>query len=130
MTRLAGWLTALVLLTASPGARAEPVIDSQTSDNLRMAIERNWNMPVGLANAERYTVSLLLHLSPDGIVTKIDVLDDNGDPEFRTLADSARRAILVTQNEFGRLPIPADQYQPTMVVRWQMKLICEQHGGC
>jgi hypothetical protein len=83
-----------------------------------------------MANAESYTVSLRLHLTPDGVVTKIDVLDDNADPGFRTIAESARRAILITQSELGRLPIPPDKYNPTIVVRWPMKLICEQRGGC
>ena len=49
---------------------------------------------------------------------------------IRTIAESARRAILITQSELGRLPIPADKYNPTIVVRWPMKLICEQRGGC
>ena len=99
-------------------------------DGIRAAIEKNWNIPVGMANADTYVVMLRLHLTPDGIVTAIDVLDQSGDPGFRTIADSARRAILVTQAELGRLPIPADKYNATMVVRWNMKLICEQMGGC
>jgi hypothetical protein len=100
------------------------------TDGIRSAIEKNWLIPLGMANAEAYTVSLRLHLTPDGVVTQIDVLDDNGDPGFRTIAESARRAILMTQNELGRLPIPPDKYNPTIVVRWPMKLICEQRGGC
>jgi outer membrane biosynthesis protein TonB len=100
------------------------------TDGIRSAIEKNWLIPVGMANAESYTVSLRLYLTPDGVVTKIEVLDDTGDPGFRTIAESARRAILITQNELGRLPIPKDKYNPTLVVRWPMKLICEQRGGC
>jgi hypothetical protein len=100
------------------------------TDGIRSAIEKNWLIPLGMANAEAYTVSLRLHLTPDGVVTQIDVLDDNADPGFRTIAESARRAILITQSELGRLPIPQDKYNPTIVVRWPMKLICEQRGGC
>jgi hypothetical protein len=100
------------------------------TDGIRTAIEKNWLIPLGMANADAYTVSLRLHLTPDGVVTQIDVLDDNADPGFRTIAESARRAILITQSELGRLPIPADKYNPTIVVRWPMKLICEQRGGC
>jgi membrane protein involved in colicin uptake len=100
------------------------------TDGIRSAIEKNWLIPLGMANAENYTVSLRLHLTPDGVVTQIDVLDDIADPGFRTIAESARRAILITQSELGRLPIPADKYNPTIVVRWPMKLICEQRGGC
>jgi hypothetical protein len=100
------------------------------TDGIRSAIEKNWLIPLGMANMENYTVSLRLHLTPDGVVTQIDVLDDTGDTGFRTIADSAKRAILMTQSELGRLPIPPDKYNPTIVVRWPMKLICEQRGGC
>jgi hypothetical protein len=130
MHRLTRLLASLVLVAMSFGANADPVMDGTTADDLRAAIEKNWLIPVGMANAENYTVSLRLHLTPAGVVTQIDVLDDNADPGFRTIAESARRAILITQSEFGRLPIPADKYNPTIVVRWPMKLICEQAGGC
>ncbi|WP_395020506.1 hypothetical protein [Dongia sp.] len=100
------------------------------TDGIRTAIEKKWSIPIGIANAESYTVSLRLYLTPDGVVTKIEVLDDTGDKGFRTIAESARRAILIAQNELGRLPIPKDKYNPTIVVRWPMKLICEQRGGC
>lgn len=100
-------------------------------DGIRSAIEERWNIPLGMANITSYVVMLRLHLTQDGIVTGIDVLDSSNDPGFRTVADSARRAILLTQNELGRLPIPPDKYNATMVVRWNMKLICDQRpGGC
>jgi hypothetical protein len=131
--KLLQWLTglfaALVLVAVSFGASAEPETEGPY-DDLRAAIEKNWNLPLGITDAENYTVSLRLHLTPEGVVTQIDVLDDRDDPAFRTLAESARRAILITQNELGRLPIPKDKYSPTIVVRWPMKLICEQAGGC
>jgi outer membrane biosynthesis protein TonB len=123
-------------------APAEPTTGQQTElvndvpltmaeqDGIRAAIEKNWNIPLGMANVESYVVMLRLHLTQDGVVTGIDVLDNSNDPQFRSLADSARRAILLTQNELGRLPIPPDKYNATMVVRWNMKLICEQRGGC
>jgi hypothetical protein len=130
MQRLTRLLAALVLVAMSFGANAEPVMDSTTAGDLRAAIEKNWLIPIGIANAESYTVSLRLHLTPGGVVTQIEVLDDNPDPGFRTIAESARRAVLITQSELGRLPIPADKYNPTIVVRWPMKLICEQAGGC
>jgi hypothetical protein len=125
----AGFLGALVLATASSGAEAE-VIDDSTADAIRAAIEKNWLIPIGLAHAERCTASLRLHLTPESAVTQIDVLDDNDDPDCRTVAESARRAVLITQSEDGRLPIPPDKYNPTIILRWPMKLICEQAGGC
>jgi outer membrane biosynthesis protein TonB len=97
-------------------------------DGIRSAIEKNWSVPVGMANIESYVVMLRLHLTPDGVVTGIDVLNDNGDPGFRTIAESARRAVEITQNELGRLPIPPDKYNATIIVRWNMAQICADMG--
>ncbi len=129
MQRLAGLLAALVLAAVSFGASAGPLSDAAAA-KVSAAIEKNWNIPTGIPDLESYTLMLRLYMTQGGVVTKIEVLDDNGDPGFRTLAESARRAILITQKEDGRLPIPPDEYNPTIILRWQMKLICEQAGGC
>jgi outer membrane biosynthesis protein TonB len=97
-------------------------------DAIRAAIEKNWVVPYGMANIEKYVVMLRLHLTPDGVVTAIDVLNDTGDPGFKTIADGARRAIEITQNDLGRLPIPKDKYNATMIVRWNMAEICAEMG--
>jgi len=97
-------------------------------DAIRAAIEERWSIPLGMANAEKYVVMLRLHLTPDGVVTAIDIIDDTNDPGFRTIAESARRAVLLTQNDLGHLPIPPDKYNATIVVRWNMALICQQKG--
>jgi hypothetical protein len=123
------WLAAFVLVAVSFGAQAQPLSDA-TADAIRAAIDKNWNLPTGVPNMDRYTVSLRLHMTREGVVTQIDVLEDSGEPSFRAIADSARRAIQITQNEDGRLPIPAEEYRPTIILRWPMKLICEQRGGC
>lgn len=129
MTRLTGSLAALSLVTASSCTSAESANES-AHDDLRAAIEKNWLIPTGLDNAEDCTTSLRLHLTPDGAVTQIDVIQDNKDPNCQTIAESARRAVLITQSELGHLPVPTDKYNPTIVVRWPMKLICEQRGAC
>ncbi|WP_395020507.1 hypothetical protein [Dongia sp.] len=127
MTRL--WLAAFLLLAVASCASA-PSADDGAKDDLRAAIERNWNIPIGVSDLEKCTASLRLHLTPEGVVTKIDVLQENDDPDCNAVAESARRAVLMTQNELGHLPIPPDQYKPTITVRWPMKQICEQRGGC
>jgi hypothetical protein len=128
MARLAS-LAALVIVAVSFGARAEPLSDAD-ADRLREAIEKNWLVPIGLDNIESCTVTLRLHLAADGGVSNIERLADNGGPGCDTIAESARRAVLITQSDLGRLPIPADKYNSTVDVRWSMKLICEQVGGC
>src|SRR5262245_30324203 len=105
---------AMLGLVAVPfGTHADSLSDLD-AQRLREAIERNWNIPVGLSNVENCTVSLRLHLAADGAVSKVERLDDAGDPDCDTAAESARRAILITQDELGRLPIPADNYNSTL----------------
>ena len=130
VTRLKRSFAALVLVAMTSAASAQTVTTKGAYDELRAAIEKNWNLPSDVPNAANYTISLRLHLTPEGVVTLIEVLDDTGDPGFRTLAESARRAVLLTQHELGRMPIPKDKISPTIVLRWPMKLICEQRGGC
>jgi len=129
MTRRTGSLAALILVMGSFSAYADPLSDD-TIEAIRAAIEKNWLIPTDVPNMDQYTVSLRLHLTAEGVVNQIDVLEDNGDAGFRAVAESARRAILITQNEDGRLPIPANEYNPTIVVRWPMKVICGERGGC
>jgi hypothetical protein len=127
---LSGSVAALGLVVIMSGANAESVLDDETADAIRAAIEKNWMIPIGLDHAERCTATLRLHLTPEGVVQQIDVLGDTTDAGCRTLAESARRAVLITQSEDGRLPLPPDKHIPTFVVRWPMKEICEQRGGC
>jgi hypothetical protein len=127
LTRLL--LAALVAMAVSSCASAESKYD-RAKDELRDAIEKNWLIPLGLPNAENCTTSLRLHVTPEGIVNKIDVLQDHDDPDCDAIAQSARRAVLITQNELGHLPIPQDHYYPTIIVRWPMKVICGERGGC
>jgi hypothetical protein len=127
--RLSKLLIAILLTAASLGVRADPLPDSSEKEIVE-AIEKNWNIPTGMTDIERYTVTLRVHLSASGAVTQVDVLDPKDDPNFRALANSAERAVILTQHELGRLPVPADQLPRTINLRWDMKAICEQLGGC
>jgi outer membrane biosynthesis protein TonB len=95
-------------------------------DGIRGAIEQRWNIPAGMANIEQYVVQLRLYMRPDGTISKVEVVNASNDPGYRTIAESARRAVLLTQQELGRLPVPADKYNSTIVVRWNMALVCSQ----
>ena len=129
MGRLIGPLATLVLVAASSCASTKSA-DRSANDDLRGAIEKNWLVPLGMTDAEKCTTSLRLHLTPEGVVTQIDVFQENDDPDCNTIAESARRAVLITQNELGHLPIPSDKYNPTITVVWPMKQICGERGGC
>lgn len=119
---------------AEPDESSGPIADQYSAvplttgeeEGIRAAIEPRWNIPIGMANIEQYEVQLRLFMRPDGTVSKIEVINTSNDPGYRTIADSARRAVLLAQQELGRLPIPADKYNSTIVLRWNMGLICSQ----
>ena len=129
MAGLASSLATLVTMAMSLGAHAEPLSDAECN-RLRTAIEKNWLIPIGVDNLESCTVTLRLYLAADGALSKIERREQSGDQGCNTVAESARRAVLITQSELGRLPIPADKYNSTVEIRWPMKLICEWVGGC
>lgn len=75
---------------------------------IRRQIERCWNVPVGVPGLETMRVSLRIQLEADGTVREVSIEDrsrlDN-DSGFRTVAESARRAVLTC-----RLSLPAEKY--------------------
>jgi hypothetical protein len=75
---------------------------------IRRQIERCWNVPVGVPGIETMRVSLRIQLETDGSVRAVDIEDRSRfdqDARFRTVAESARRAVLTC-----RLDLPADKY--------------------
>jgi hypothetical protein len=75
---------------------------------IRRQIERCWNVPVGVPGIETMRVSLRIQLEADGSVRAVDIEDRSRfeqDPRFRTVAESARRAVLSC-----RLTLPAEKY--------------------
>jgi len=75
---------------------------------IRRQIERCWNVPVGVPGIETMRVSLRIQLEADGAVRAVDIEDRNRfaeDARFRTVAESARRAVLSC-----RLSLPPEKY--------------------
>jgi outer membrane biosynthesis protein TonB len=75
---------------------------------IRRQIERCWNVPVGVPGIETMRVSLRIQLEADGSVRAVDIEDQSRfeqDPRFRTVAESARRAVLSC-----RLTLPAEKF--------------------
>lgn len=97
---------------APPAAEADPIdrlLASQESrfrpdaaltmteiDAIRTQIQRNWDVPVGAADAHEMIVTLRLRLGPDGTVQSVEVVEQarmGRDSFFRTMAESAVRAV-------------------------------------
>ncbi len=88
-------------------------------DLVRQQIHRCWNLPSGAKNAHEMLISIRIAMNPDGTVRTARVLDSsrmNADPFYRTMAESALRAVLNPRCQPFKLP-------PEKYDRWQtMKL--------
>lgn len=68
-------------------------------DFLRAQIERHWNFDLSSLGASDVVVTIRLSLDPDGSVKNAEIVDDpryTTNPVFHDIADSARRAVLVS----------------------------------
>ena len=65
-------------------------------DSVRRQVEDKWNVPAGAAGAGDLAVEIRILLLPDGAVRRADIVDQArlSDSFYRTLAESARRAVL------------------------------------
>ena len=69
-------------------------------DAIRRQIEPHWNYNPGLPGIEKMRVELIVTMNPDGSVQKVEFADPQAvyaDPNFRAFAESAQRAVYVTQ---------------------------------
>ncbi|MCR4378910.1 MAG: energy transducer TonB [Rhodospirillales bacterium] len=88
-------------------------------DLVRQQIHRCWNLPAGAKDAHEMLISIRITMNPDGTVSTARVLDNARmatDPFYRTMAESALRAVLNPRCQPFKLP-------PEKYERWQnMKL--------
>ena len=88
-------------------------------DLVRQQIHRCWNLPAGAKDAHKMLISIRIVMNPDGTVRTANVLDSmrmSSDPFYRTMAESALRAVLNPRCQPFKLP-------PEKYDRWQtMKL--------
>ena len=88
-------------------------------DLVRQQIHRCWSLPAGAKDAHKMLISIRIAMNPDGTVRTARVLDSsrmNSDPFYRTMAESALRAVLNPRCQPFKLP-------PEKYDRWRsMKL--------
>ncbi len=82
-----------------------------------------WNLDPGAKGAQNMIVELRAYLSPQGQVEKVDILDEeryNSDSYFRSVAESARRAVYVCAPYKIFVEKYGDQYDmwKTMLLRF------------
>ena len=88
--------------------RADQALSQGEIDAIRRQIERCWNVPVGVRGIETMQVRLRIAMNRDGSVARVGIEDQArmlADPAFRTVAESAQRAVLTCQ-----LVLPAEKY--------------------
>ena len=96
------------------GVNAEEVGGTLTAtqiDLVRETIRPCWHFPAGLKNAEQLIVDIKMEIDNKGYVKNAIVEDKHRvatDPNFRTAAESAVRAVL--DPACNPLPLPADKY--------------------
>ena len=73
------------------------------TDAIASLLRQNWNLDPGAIGLENMRVEIRVHLNRDGSIKKIEFLDMgrfNSDPSYRSVAESAQRAIIATQQVF------------------------------
>lgn len=73
------------------------------TDAIASLLRQNWNLDPGAIGLENMRVEIRVHLNRDGSIKKIEFLDIgrfNSDPGYRSVAESAQRAIIATQQVF------------------------------
>ncbi|SDG85712.1 TonB family protein [Roseospirillum parvum] len=95
-------------LNRSPLAADKPTMSE--IDAIRAHVQRHWNIPAGARDATEMSVELEIKVLPNGEVLDVTVVDRArmaGDPFFRSVAESAVRAV----RRASPLPIPRDRYE-------------------
>ncbi|MHB1219410.1 MAG: cell envelope integrity protein TolA [Alphaproteobacteria bacterium] len=85
--------------------------EAQLGDLVRQQIKQCWNVPAGAKDIQNMVVEIRMQLGPDGAVQRVEPRDPGrmgSDPFYRTLAESAMRAVL--NPRCNPLKLPSDSY--------------------
>ena len=80
---------------AKTQARLTGLLRQTITDAIKQKVERKWNVPAGVRDAGELVVTLRIRLQRDGSAKWVEIVDDgSGGANYRTMAESARRAVL------------------------------------
>ena len=94
---------------ATPAPLTGPLRRTIT-DAIKQKVERNWSVPAGVLDASELVVTLRIQLGPDGSVRRVEIVDADGGANYRTMAESGRRAVLKA-SPFDALTRHVDKYE-------------------
>ena len=95
----------------SPADTISNTITATEIDAVRQTISKCWTFHAGSQGAKDITVDIEMKLDPDGTVKHAEIVDKARmarDPNFRTAAESAKRAVL--DPNCSPLPLPEKKY--------------------
>lgn len=92
------------------------------TDAIASLLRQNWNLDPGAIGIDGMMVEIRVHLTRDGTIQKIEFVDQrrfNSDPSYRSVAESAQRAVIATQQAFKEVfgQKYADRYDVWNVLR-------------
>jgi outer membrane biosynthesis protein TonB len=96
----------------APNSNSNKPLTISELDAIRRQIERCWNVPAGAKDAQDMIVEVHVEMNPDRTVREFKVVNSarmNSDQYFRTMAESAVRAILRCGRD-SPLQLPPDKY--------------------
>ena len=73
------------------------------TDAIASLLRQNWNLDPGAIGIDGMVVEIRVHLARDGSIQRIEFVDQsrfNSDPSYRSVAESAQRAVIATQQAF------------------------------
>ena len=94
---------------AAPAPLTGP-LRQKITDAIKHKVERNWSVPAGVLDAAELVVKLRIQLGPDGSVRRVEIVDADGGVNYRTMAESGRRAVLKA-SPFDVLTRYVDRYE-------------------
>ena len=106
-----------------------PPMSNSEKDGLKLAVQRCWNVPAGLRDANELKVTLAAELAADGsvITSSIHLIEPNPVPDarFKTAFDAGRRALIrcspysdLPRDKFGQWRNIEVVFNPEGMVSW------------
>lgn len=89
----------------SQGSYFSDLTISET-DAIASLLRQNWNLDPGAMGIDGMRVEIRVKMKRDGSIDEIEFVDKNRyntDPNYRSVAESARRAIIMTENAFKQV---------------------------
>ncbi|MBR4927493.1 MAG: hypothetical protein IKY98_04110, partial [Alphaproteobacteria bacterium] len=85
------------------GSLMQPLTISE-KDLIVNKLRECWNVNAGVQDAEKMIVEVKVFVSQDGQVQEVNILNMSTNPVFRSVAESARRAVWICNNKGDESP--------------------------